>query len=433
MDFNINKKNLLYFFIIFFTSFLSWVIFSFNLEGNVMNDLLKTKIYNSIDNSKYQKNDINLEKIEEVYLFLKNEYYDSDIIKKDKIIESSIKWMVKWLWDKHSEYLTQEEKIKFNEILSWDFEWIWAIVEKTQLWVIIDRVLKWSPANKNWLLKWDILTEANWINLKDLDLYDAVDKIKWPNWTKVVLKIIRKWKKEILEKKIIRQRIKIPSVDFKKLENKNQWYISINMFWEDTNIELKKAIENLKDTKWIIIDLRNNGWWYLQSAVSILSNFIKNGENLVFTRYKNSFKNVVYKSVNNGDIYTWKIVVIINNNSASASEITAWALRDYNKAILVWNKSYWKWSVQKPFNLSDGWMLKLTIARWFTPNNKDIDKEWINPDIEVKIEEKDYEDEYDRQLEVAKKVLNTFIKYWSLKLGIDKYNSSIIKEEDVGK
>jgi carboxyl-terminal processing protease len=118
------------------------------------------------------------------------------------------------------------------------------------------------------------------------------------------------------------------------------------------------------------------------------------------------------------------MVVIINENSASASEITAWALSDYNKAILVWKKSYGKWSVQQPFDLSNGWTLKLTIARWFTPENKNIDKEGIEPDIEVGFEKEDFENDYDRQLETAKEVLNSFIKYGSPKLSVDKYNKA---------
>ena len=92
---------------------------------------------------------------------------------------------------------------------------------------------------------------------------------------------------------------------------------------------------------------------------------------------------------------------------------------------MVWEKPYWKWSVQQPFDLNNGGTLKLTIARWFTPKNKNIDKEWIEPDIEVKFEKEDYENDYDRQLEEAKKILNNFIKYGSLKLSIDKYNSTM--------
>ena len=132
------------------------------------------------------------------------------------------------------------------------------------------------------------------------------------------------------------------------------------------------------------------------------------------TKYKNSQANEVYPSENTWKIFDKKIVILINWNTASASEITAWALRDYNKAILVWEKSYWKWSVQQPFSLPDGSMLKLTIAKWYTPNDVSIDHNWIKPDVEVSFKKEDYTPEtwkekdfvpYDRQLETAKQVL----------------------------
>ena len=422
-----NKKILPYFFVIFLTSFLLGVIFSFQIGKNIVDDLLKSKTYVVTGESTYEENDLDLTRVLEAYFYLKREYYDSDVIKKNDLVESAIKWMVDWLWDKHSEYMTKKETKNFHEALSWDFEWIGAVVEKVELWVMIERILKGSPAKNFGLLKGDILIEANGIELEDLDLYEAVDNIKGPAGTKVVLKYLRAWEIDPLETEVIRGKIKIPSVDSKILEDTDIWYIAVNMFWWDKEVEFKKALEDFKEKEGIIIDLRDNGWGYLQSAVVILSNFIKNGKNIVFTKYKNIFDNNVYKSVNNGDTYEWKIVVLINGNSASASEITAGALRDYNKAILVWEKSYWKWSVQQPFDLSSGWTLKLTIARWFTPKNKNIDKEWIEPDIEIRFLKEDYENDYDRQLEEAKKVLNNFIKYGSLKLSVDEYNNSTEK------
>jgi carboxyl-terminal processing protease len=214
----------------------------------------------------------------------------------------------------------------------------------------------------------------------------------------------------------------------------------LNMYWEDSAIEFKKALNSFKDKSWIIIDLRDNGWWYLQSAVQILSNFIKNGEELVQVKWKKILNNVSYPSKNNWNIYNWKIVIIINGNSASASEITAWALKDYNKAILVWTKSYWKGSVQEPYSFSDGSQIKLTIAKWFTPNWVNIDKDWIKPDIKIEFKKQDYDLKeckkvwvcdknlekedfkfYDRQLEESKKVLNDFVRFGAANITVSKF------------
>lgn len=384
--------------------------------------MLKNENSSDILNILKNENELNLDAFWNVYSIIKEEYYSKDTIKKEELVEWAIKWIVDSLWDKHSEYMTKEETTRFNEALSWDFEWIWAVVEKSPLWVSIERIIKWSPAKNYWLLQGDIIIKANWIELQDLDLYEAVKNIKWPAWTIVALEILRSWESDILKIEVTRDKIKIPSVEYKNIENTNMWYISINMFWDDTDIEFEKALEELKDTDGIIIDLRDNWGWYLQKAVSILSTLVENGENLVFTKYKKLFQNYVYKSINDWNIYEWKIVVLINWNSASASEITAWALRDHNKAILVWEKSYWKGSVQQPFDMDNWWLLKLTIAHWYTPNDINIDEEWISPDIEVNFEKEDYENQYDRQLEVAKEVLKKFINLWSLQLTIDDFN-----------
>lgn len=433
-----NKNNFSRFFIVFLTSFLLGVIFSFYISKNVDNELLKNNYsWNILVNSTTK--DLDLTKFWEVYNLIKINNYNAEWYSKEKLVDSAIKGMVEWLWDKHSEYFDLEETKKFNEVLSWDFEWIWAVIEKNVLWVKIERIIKWSPAKKYWLKSGDVIIKANWTVLEWLSVYDSVEKIKWPAWTKVVLDIIRPGEKNILEIEVIRDKIKIPSVDSEIL-NWDIAYISINMFWEDTASEFKKALEEVSDSRWLIIDLRDNWGWYLQSAVEILSNLVEDWKVLVTTKYKNIFSDVSYSSTNDGNIYEWKIVILINENSASASEITAWALKDYNKAILVWEKSYWKGSVQKPFDLKDNSMLKLTIAKWFTPNDVNIDHEWIIPDIEVSFEKQDYDyeeciniwacnsdlkeedfDFYDRQLEVAKEVLNTFIKDDAYKLSIDDF------------
>jgi carboxyl-terminal processing protease len=149
--------------------------------------------------------------------------------------------------------------------------------------------------------------------------------------------------------------------------------------------------------------------------VDILSNFVEKDKVLVVTKDKNPFLNRSYfsKGMNYpvGTILPKKtipIVILINGNSASASEITAGALKDYKQAILVGEKSYGKGSVQEPFNLSDGSEMKITVAKWYTPLDHGIDGIGIMPDYEVMFEKEDYENKYDRQLEEGIKILNTY-------------------------
>lgn len=425
-----NKKNFLSFFIIFLTSFLLGVIFSFTLGDLNNNQLLKDIKQTDIKEIIYKEKDLDLTKFWQVYSIIKNENYEQNI-SKEKLLDETIKWLVNGLWDKFSEYLSVEDSKRFNESLAWDFEWIWAIVEKNVLGVKIDRIIKWSPAKKYGLRANDIILKSNNIELKDLDLIEGISHIKWPAWTTASLEILRIWEKDLLNIDVVREKITIPSIDGEIFQDTNIGYISINQFWDNTVEEFHKLFSTMKDTQWLIIDLRDNGWWYLQSAVLILSELIENNKTLVVTKHKEFYKNIAYKSINNWDYYDKNIVVLINENSASASEITAWALRDHKRAIIIWKKSYGKWSVQKPFELQDGSMVKVTIAKWFTPNDKNIDHEWINPDIEVGFEKQDYTPEewqedsfipYDRQLETAKEVLLEFNKLWSLQLTIDHFN-----------
>lgn len=426
---NYNKTKIFtHYFFIFLTSFFIGVIFSLYYLENSDNKLLKN--IQLWDKSFIIKDkDLDLTKFWEVYNLIKLNDYNLKWIKKEDLVDGAINWLVEWLDDKFSEYFNIEEKEKFNQILSWDFEGIWAVVEANEIWVIIDRLIKWSPAKKYWLKSWDIIIKANDFKLEWLELYDAVEKIKWPAWSIVKLEVIRKWESNILTFDVIREKIQIPSVESEEFEDWKIWYISINLFWEHTSSEFKYELDKFMEKEWIVIDLRYNWWWYLNSATEILSNLIENNKTLVVTKYRDMFSNISYPSINDWNIYEWKIVVLINESSASASEITAWALKDYKKAILVWKKTYWKWSVQKPFDLSDWSMLKLTIAKWFTPNDINIDEEWIIPDIEVWFNDEDFENWYDRQLEIAKEVLLKFIDNNVYQLTIDQIKSKIEEEK----
>ncbi len=420
------------------TFFLLWIFLAEPITKIYVKKVKESDI--NVIYSSWEK-DLNLEKFWDTYSLLKEKYYSLDWVKKSDLVDWAISWMIDSIWDKHSEFMSSKDAKSFNDSLSWDFEWIWAVVEKNLLWVEIDRILKGSPAKKHWLKKWDIIVKANNTKLEWLSLSDAVDKIKWPAWTSVILKLIRAWEKQLLEKKVIRAKIKIPTVETKTFaNNKDIWYISLNMYWENSASEFETALKKFKNKKGLIIDLRDNWGGFLQASVQILSNFVKKWDSLVEVKWKEILNNVSYPSINSWFIYKWKIVVLINWNSASASEIMAWTLRDYKKAILIWTKTYWKWSVQEAISFKDGSQIKFTTAKWFTPNWTNIDENGIKPDIFVDFEKQDYDFEqcmkvgvcdkdmkeeefelYDRQLEEAKKVLNYFIDFGSANITVSKF------------
>lgn len=414
-------------FMIFLTSFIAGIIFSYYLGNYYDFWMLKSGSWTTQTLKNTYQDELDLSEFWEVYNILKQEYYSAEEVSKEDLENGAIKGLVEALGDRHSEFMDPETNEKFQEILSWDFEWIGAVVEKVPLWVKVERILKGSPAKKAGILARDILIEANETDLSELDLYDAVEKIKGDAWTTVVLKVLRSGEPDFLEITVVRDKIQIPSVESEILEE-GVGYIAINMYGETTSAEFKKALEEMKEKEanGLIIDVRDNGGWYLQSAVEILSEFVEDGEILVQTRYRDSLFNKNYYSSNRG-IFEKKIVVLVNGNSASASEITAGALREYGKAIVVWEKTYGKGSVQQPFDITKS-LLKLTIAQWFTPNGNSIEEKGITPDIEVLFEKEDYENDFDRQLEEAKKVLNTFQEVGSLQLAVDQYNSWKNKE-----
>lgn len=371
---------------------------------------------------------IDMKLFSEAYKQVSDNYYGFDSISEKDLVAGMIKGFVDALGDKHSEYFNLDETKKFNETLSGDFEGIGAVIEKNDFGVAVGRIIAGSPAKDVGILSGDIITKANGEELKGLNLNDAVAKIRGPAGTKVELEIIRPGQKEIINKSVTRQKIQIPSVDGKMIDGANIGYIALSIFGEKTADDFEKILRDLlaKNANGIIIDLRDNGGGYLEAAVSILSNFVEKDKVLVTTKEKNPLLNRSYFSYGS-DIKQVPIVLLVNENSASASEITAGALRDYGLAILVGTKTYGKGSVQQPFNLSDGSELKVTIAKWYTPKDYGIDKVGITPDIEVKYEKEDFEKKYDRQLEVAKQVLTDLITKKDRKEIIDAYNK---KQED---
>ncbi len=357
-----------------------------------------------------QKHILDSKKIQEAYKYLESYYYGftkkTETEREDALIDA----LTKSLWDKHTSYFNPKDAQEFTESLSGDFEWIGAVIKEHPKGIQIMKVLDNSPAFKNWLLQWDIIlkietTETLWM-LAD----EAVEIIRWPKWTTVQI-LILSWNTE-KEVKIQRDRVIVPSTDSQILSGTTLGYIEIWFFWENTTDEVTKALTSLTSSgvTWIIIDGRNNGWWFLDTAVEISSLILPENQLIVATRGIRPTENMDYKTkkrkVQNTKI---PLVMLVNNMSASATEILAGAIQDYDRAIVIGQKTYGKWSVQEPFILSDGSMMKITIAKWFTPKDRWIDEKWIEPDVWIELTDDDYTNIYDRQLEWAKVILSDIV------------------------
>ena len=235
-----------------------------------------------------------------------------------------------------------------------------------------------------------------------MTLFEAITKIRGQKGTSVTLTIVRKDQDKPFDVAITRDTVNIDSVTLDD-KGKGIFAITINEFNDKTQEEFEAIVQKilLKDPKGIVLDLRFNGGGLLEGAVDILSEFIKGKKVAVTIKKRNKDDNQSLFVTGDAKLGDVPMVVLINGGSASASEIVAGALQDYKRAILMGEKSFGKGSVQEVDPLSDGSSIRITIAKWYTPNDNNIDKVGINPDIEVKANPDDLKHDKDVQMDQA--------------------------------
>ena len=257
-----------------------------------------------------------------------------------------------------------------------------------------------TPAQRAGLKTGDIIVKVNSVVTKGLDLKEVANEVRGKQGTKVNLTIQRK--KAKLVKNITREKIKIRTVKHKKLKN-NLLYIKISSFIShDTSYEVASVLKQNKDANGLIIDLRGNNGGLLPNAIYIANMFLKDGI-IVSIVDKNGVREDI--EAQRSSLFANKpVVVIVNQGSASASEILSAALKENNIAVLVGEKTYGKGVVQKIHELPDGSGLNLTIAKYLTPKGFDIHEKGINPNYFVEFSEADLLNNNDPQLDKAKEV-----------------------------
>lgn len=350
-------------------------------------------------------NSLNKDVLEDVYDTLTSEHIENEKIDKKNLYYSAIKWLAEAVWDKYTTFFPPTESKWFLDWLSWNFEGIWTFVDMPKAWIFeITWVMKDWPAEKAWIKAWDIVLEVDSkIITEKISQEEIISWIRWEAWTEVILKIKRNW--SIFDIKIIREKVHIKSIETKIMMN--SFIIKINSFNENVSSEFKNAIEEIKWKSWIrkiIIDLRDNWGWILEEVILMLSYFIKKWEPVVNVKSINLEWYHISKGLNLLDLKNYEIIFLQNNWTASASEIMIWTMKDYfPKAKIIWEKSYWKGSVQSIKEYLDGSSLKYTTAKWFTWKTKTwIDWIWIKPDLEIKFDEDLYKKyKIDNQLEKA--------------------------------
>ena len=354
---------------------------------------------------------------------LENEYYDEELLKNSEndMIEWALVGYVKGISDPHTVYLKEEANTNLENELEnkAGFAGIWAVIEKVDNYVVISEVLKNSPAAKAGLLPLDKIYMVEDHTLEDLTATEVVQLIRGEKWTEVTLFIERDWKNEEGNKRflvtIVRDDVNIPSVTSEIFEKdgKNLLYIEISIISEKTTAllleEVRDAIQLVGKIDWIIVDLRGNEWWYLEEAAKLLGHFFPKDTLLVKSKYK-AYEDLEYTSKWRWELWNYPIVILVDQLTASASEIIALKFQEEWKTI-IWMQTFGKWSIQTVEAFKDGSSLKYTVWKWYSPNDVNIDKEWITPDIEVERDYEKYKEDWtDNQLEAAKEELLKLIK-----------------------
>jgi carboxyl-terminal processing protease len=303
--------------------------------------------------------------------------------------------------DPYTEYLNAHDAKDFSDQLNGTFTGIGAELSKdtTNNTIIVVSPIAGFPAEKAGLKSKDIIIEVDGKSTSDISVSEAVNRIRGPKDTHVKIKVIRDGSQQ-LEFDIIRQEITIPSVETKTL-NGNIGYIKISRFAEDTSGLARDAAQKFKQAgvKGVVLDVRGDPGGLLDAAVNVSSLWLNN--QTVLTERRGNEVIRTYNSQGSPVLNGIPTVVLINEGSASASEITAGALHDNHAATLMGVKSFGKGSVQQLINFNDGSVLKVTIAKWYTPGGININKNGINPDKEVKRSDDDIKNGRDPQLDTA--------------------------------
>lgn len=406
-------KNILFVFLgvfILLVAFLSGA--SLAVENNVVKKVAEKNViflgrlsgkYSKVDSQIAQNIDFGL--YWDVWDAMKELYVDKDQISDKQLFYGSLKGLVNSLEDPYSEFMDPQLTKEFEEDMSGSFEGIGAEIGIRDGILTVIAPLEGTPAQKAGLMSGDKILEINGESTKDMNIDQAVSKIRGPKGTEVVLNIFRTGLEDFKDINIIRDTIVIKSVSLEILDN-NIFLIKINSFNDDTEYLFsgfaKQAFDN--KAKGVVLDLRNNPGGYLETSVNVLGEWI-NGEVALAERFTDGHE-MEYIAKGNNYLKDIPTVVLINYGSASASEIVSGALQDYGKAKIIGEKSYGKGSVQMVKNIKDGSSLKITIAKWLTPKGQDINKEGIKPDEEVKLSLEDFENDIDNQLNRALEILN---------------------------
>jgi carboxyl-terminal processing protease len=322
------------------------------------------------------------------------------------LMQGAIRGMMDALGDEHSSYMDPKTYEAASTMLSGqEYEGIGAWVDTTSDYLTVISPIPGSPAEEVGLKPGDKIIGIDGEDMTGIDAELVRQRVLGPAGTTVVLTVAREGEPEALEFTITREKIIVKSASGEMLED-GIGYVQITTFGDKTTRELRATLEELmaQNPRGLVIDLRNNGGGYLQTSVEVASEFI--GEGVILYEQYGDGERDTYRALKNGQATKIPLVVLINEGTASASEIVAGAIQDYERGQLVGVTSYGKGSVQNWVPLSDNQgAVRVTIAKWLTPEERAINGEGLQPDVVVEITDADREVERDPQLDKAVEVL----------------------------
>lgn len=341
-----------------------------------------------------------------------HEQYIDQPVDQEVLMRGAISGMIDSLGDPHSSYMDPEQFRQANIPMDGNYEGIGAWVDPTGKYLEIISPMPGSPAEDAGLQPGDIVLAIDGEDMTGIDGNLVIQKVMGPAGTDVTLTIQREGRTEPFNVTVIRQEITVPSVDHRMIEGENLGYIQIITFGHNTRSELKGALREVlkQNPEGLIIDLRNNGGGFLQTSIEVASEFIKDGV-ILYEDYGYDEGMQTYEAVRGGLATDIPLVVLVNQGSASASEIVAGAIQDHERGPLVGMTTFGKGSVQNWIELSDNQgAVRVTIARWLTPEKRQIHEKGLSPDYEVELTEENLQQEEDPQLDKAIEVLQNLIE-----------------------
>ncbi len=324
-----------------------------------------------------------------------------------EVTYAAIRGMLSTLDDEYTAFIEPDVAAILNEDATGEFEGIGAFVdmdEEGQLEIV--RPFEGGPAEKAGLLAGDRVLEVDGVSIVGRTLYEAISLIRGPAGSEVTLLIEREGVPEPFEVTVIRAHLEIPIVEV-EMRDDGIGYIGLHEFSATANERVKESLEELlaQKPRGVIFDLRHNPGGWLDQAIGVADLFLDDGV-IAIERFSDGSEQAF--EARPGDVgEDVPLIVLVDGGSASASEIVAGALQDQKRAILLGETTFGKGSVQRPFTLSDGSELRVTVALWFTPNDRAIHGQGLTPDIEVPWPEEGVEPGADPQLERAVEYLLT--------------------------